>query len=103
MINAQSEPAAVVNTVGPFERPCETEFGRDSTDCAQISPLLDTLDSIVLLANPTSSNVECRRHTSRQQEIMLRTVILQMTTSRQSAAAKPRDGFGAARSLDGGS
>src|SRR5260370_24073802 len=43
MINVQSAPAAVVNTVGPFERPCETEFGRDSTDCAQISPLLDLL------------------------------------------------------------
>ena len=27
MISVQSAPAAVVNTVGPFERPCETEFG----------------------------------------------------------------------------
>ena len=50
MINVQSAPAVVVNTVGPFERPCETEFGRDSTDCAQISPLLELLEADVLLA-----------------------------------------------------
>ena len=43
MINVQAAPAAVVNTVGPFERPCDSEFGRDSTDCAQISPLFDLL------------------------------------------------------------
>src|SRR5260221_6256607 len=54
MINVQSAPAAVVNTVGPFERPCETDFGRDSTDCAQIAPLLETLESRILLAQMTS-------------------------------------------------
>src|SRR5258705_5443692 len=81
MINVQSALAAVVNTVGPFERPCETEFGRDSTDCAQISPLLELLDAAVLSAGfdkfdrtasggwlpGTGNPAHRRRHSSRME------------------------------------